>query len=173
MNDSDNNSNDKKAVEPEKAYKSGSSLSEHFEPSPKEKKKIIIIEVIVSFLIVSAMFAAVALTEIYSLKLNWSDYSERMRILCDSFFVSGIMGILSWLLILVARQGGFDMIVYGVRKAFLWTFSSKKHAREALPATFYDYVMEKKGKKYNSLFPMFIVFGTFLAISIVFMFLAL
>lgn len=153
--------------------KSPSSFSSNYELTPAEKKKTNIIETCVSFGVASVLFITVALIEVFSLGLVWSAYQDRMRILCDSFFVSGVLGVATWVLMLISREGGFDMITYGVKKFFLWTFTSKKHAKESLPTTFYDYVMEKKGKKHHSFFPTLLVFGLFLALSFVFMFLAI
>jgi len=147
-------------------------LSEAMEVSSGDKRKNTIIELIVAFVIACIMFVAVALIETYSLGIEWKFYEQRMRLLCDSFFVSGVMGVLSWLLMLISNEGGFDIFVYGFKKYFVWTFTSKKHAKEAVPQTFYDYTMEKKGKKHHSFFPSLIVFSVFLLISFVFLILA-
>ena len=90
---------------------------------------------------------------------------EVMHILCDSFFVPGVV-ILGFGLLVVASNGGtFDMLVYGTKKFFNLF---RKNPTKQLEETFYDYRMAKSENKGE--FAHLIVVGLlFIAISIIFL----
>ena len=88
-----------------------------------------------------------------------------MKILCDGFFVPGVV-ILGFGLLVVASNGGtFDMIVYGTKKFFdLFRRNAYKRVNE----TFYEYKKAKSDKKIEFLY-MIITGLVFIAISIIFL----
>ena len=65
------------------------------------------------------------------------------HILCDAFFVSGVLLSCAGLLVFSANEGTFDMIVYGMDSFFdmFRRKSTKKYA------TFYDYRESRADKK--------------------------
>ena len=70
----------------------------------------------------------------------------------------------------LAREGAFDMIVYGTKRFFIFIF--KKNPEESsLPRTYFDYVVQKRGDKKRNhfeylIFP-FIFFFIGLILSII------
>lgn len=90
---------------------------------------------------------------------------EVMHILCDSFFVPGIV-ILGFGLLVVASNGGtFDMLVYGTKK-FFSLFS--KNPNKQLHETFYEYRVAKSENK-GEFLHLIVVGLFFIVISIIFM----
>ncbi len=70
------------------------------------------------------------------------------HILCDAFFVTGVVYICLSLLVFTSNEGAFDMLIYGM-SSFIDLFrnvSKKKYP------TFYDYRVAKSEKKTNSWF---------------------
>ena len=96
---------------------------------------------------------------------NQESTTEVMKILCDGFFVPGVV-ILGFGLLVVASNGGtFDMIVYGTKKFFdLFRRNAYKRVNE----TFYEYKKAKSDKKIEFLY-MIITGLVFIAISIIFL----
>ena len=88
-----------------------------------------------------------------------------MHILCDSFFVPGVV-LLGFGLLVVASNGGtFDMLIYGTKK-FFNMFRKNPSAR--LQETFYDYRTAKSENKMSFLH-LIVVGLVFIAISIIFL----
>ena len=84
------------------------------------------------------------------------------HILCDSFFVVGVVITSIGLLILSTNEGTFDMLVYGM-KAFVDIFR-KESVRKY--DNFYDYRMSREDKKLP--FGFLLICGVFfLAVSMV------
>ena len=128
-----------------------------------------IVSACVAFVICAAICILVALLDVYVKELSFS--VETARILGDGFFVSGVLGVLFWLLILVSQLGAFDMMVYGCRKLFNYLF--KKNPEDStLPHTYYDYVMIKRGKKPKRFYFFLIVAAVYLAIGMICSFVA-
>ena len=65
------------------------------------------------------------------------------HILCDAFFVPGVLLLCSGLLVFSSNEGTFDMIIYGCNS--FWDLFRKK-SKKKYP-TFYDYRESKAGKK--------------------------
>ena len=70
--------------------------------------------------------------------------SDRWHILCDALFVPGALLVSFGLLLFAAGGGVFDMLKFGVTKAYSVIMTKKK--RESLPRTFFDYKMEREAK---------------------------
>ncbi len=84
------------------------------------------------------------------------------HILCDSFFVVGVVLTGFGLLVFCSNEGTFDMMIYGVR-SFLDLF--RKNATKKFP-TFYDYKTSREDKKLK--FGFMLICGLFfIAISLV------
>ena len=91
--------------------------------------------------------------------------SEVMHILCDSFFVPGILLLGFGLLIIASNGGTFDMLIYGTKKFFNMF---RKNPTKQLEETFYDYRTAKSENKMECLH--FIIVGlVFIAISVIFL----
>ena len=145
-------------------------MEENLEGTTKEKElfswKKFWIRLILSFLFSGALFAMTFCLELFGpLELTWDD--NKYRVLSDSFFVSGAMPILFWLLAWVNEKGAFDMIVYGVRKVFSYAFRIKPE-KSNLPPTYADYVEMKRAKKKPFHYEMLEVGGAFLLLGIAF-----
>ena len=109
----------------------------------------------------------VGLLDVYSKGVSFTEYT--IRVFADAFTVSGILNMLFFLLVILAREGAFDMIVYGTKRFFIFIF--KKNPEESsLPRTYFDYVVQKRGDKKRNhfeylIFPfIFFIIGLILSI---------
>ena len=73
------------------------------------------------------------------------DPAVRWRIFCDALFVPGVLLASFGLLLFAAGGGVFDMLKFGVIKAFSVILPKKK--REALPRTFFDFKTEREARE--------------------------
>ena len=91
--------------------------------------------------------------------------SEVMHILCDSFFVPGIL-ILGFGLLVVASNGGtFDMLIYGTKK-FFDLFRKPQYRK--ITNTFYDYRRAKEEHPGEFLYLVLVGLG-FIIVSLIFL----
>jgi len=94
----------------------------------------------------------------YFLFYNGKGFSA-LQIWADIISVTGVIGVFSWLLLLVASYGTFDMIAYGCKK--FWYSLTKKDAKGNLPRTFKEYVdakyLKRQSKYYYFLIPQITV----------------
>lgn len=100
--------------------------------------------------------------------VSFTEYT--IRVFADAFTVSGILNMLFFLLVILAREGAFDMIVYGTKRFFIFIF--KKNPEESShPRTYFDYVVQKRWDKkrnhFEYLFFPFIFFIVGLILSII------
>ena len=109
----------------------------------------------------------VGLLDVYSKGVSFTEYT--IRVFADAFTVSGILNMLFFLLVILAREGAFDMIVYSTKRFFIFIF--KKNPEESsLPRTYFDYVVQKRGDKKRNhfeylIFPfIFFIIGLILSI---------
>ena len=87
------------------------------------------------------------------------------HILCDSFFVPGVVITGFGLLVFASNGGAFDMLTFGMKKFFSLF---KKDLSGITKETFYDYSMAKHGEHLS--FAYMIVVGLILiGISIIFL----
>lgn len=109
----------------------------------------------------------VGLLDVYSKGVSFTEYA--IRVFADAFTVSGILNMLFFLLVILAREGAFDMIVYGTKRFFIFIFK-KKPEESSLPRTYFDYVVQKRGDKKRNhfeylIFPfIFFIIGLILSI---------
>ena len=68
-----------------------------------------------------------------------AESAERWQQVSDALFVPGVLMLSVGLLVWAADCGVFDMLAYGLKKAFSVMRSEEKRA--AIPKTFYDYRM--------------------------------
>ncbi len=131
----------------------------------KPTKKEIILSIIIAFIVEVIICVLVILLDIFVKGLNFQKYT--FTIFGDGLFVSGILGVLSWLLVVVTQAGAFDMLVYGCRKFFNYIF--RKHPEDSnLPATYYDYVTLKHAKKPKRFYWSLLICCIFLLIGVIF-----
>lgn len=137
------------------------------EYTKKTRIKSILIEIFVSFFVSFLLTLFTILIEIY---VNGLDYeSEKLRIYADGFFVSGILTTLFYILILLSHAGAFDFLVYSMKKFFSYIFKIKVDETK-LPKTYYDYVVLKRGRKFNrrlyylSVSILFLIIGIILSL---------
>ena len=90
-----------------------------------------------------------------------SDEAVLWSALCDALTVPGVLLTGAGLLAVVANQGVFDGISFGVRKAFGQVLSEEKRAR--MPKTYYDYVQIRGQKRKGSPRMLLIIGGACLA----------
>lgn len=88
-----------------------------------------------------------------------------LEFFADVTSVTGLIGLLVWLLMLVSMAGAFDMIVYGTKKMFFAIF--KKNPRSGLPRTYREYIEIKHNKERNYQFPFLIVASIVLLVGII------
>lgn len=88
------------------------------------------------------------------------------HILCDSFFVSGVL-IAGYGLLVVASNGGtFDMFIYGVSKFFNMF---RKDMNKEKHKSFYEYRLAKAEKPKNEFWYLVIIGMIFILISLLFL----
>lgn len=96
-------------------------------------------------------------------------YTEEFRIygiLCDGFFISGVIILSVGVLVFVHNNGVFDMLIYGIQRFFsLFKKDSKKVKYE----TFYDYSVAKAERPKAAFAFLLIVGGTAVIISFIFL----
>ena len=93
------------------------------------------------------------------------DVINQMRVLADAFSVPGVLLIMIGVLVWVGSEGLFDAFGYAfhhARAMFIPSFRAYRHV------TFYDYKMEKAGKRPHGYSFLFFTGLGFLAIGIVF-----
>ena len=86
------------------------------------------------------------------------------HILCDAFFVVGVVITGAGLLVFSSNEGSFDMIVYGV-SSFFDLF--RKVSKKKYP-TFYDYKVSREDKKIK--FGFMLICGIFFLVIAFIMF---
>lgn len=88
-----------------------------------------------------------------------------MHILCDSFFVAGVILACAGLLVFVTNGGVFDMLAYGI---LLIGYGLMRDVKKRKYRTYYDYKESKKDRKRSMGF-LLIVGIIFIAISVCFL----
>lgn len=126
-----------------------------------------LISLIVSVVILSAIVVGVALISVYVREIPFSG-SGVWRVLSDSFAVAGLLGICFYLLVLASDAGTFDILVYGVKKTFLLHIF--KNYKGMVPATFAEYVAEKRGRDSHKTYTVLLCYASLLlALGIIFL----
>ncbi len=87
------------------------------------------------------------------------------RILCDAFFVPGIMYVLLGLLFFVAGAGSFDGFNYALKMAFL-RFTFSKNKKRVTYAEYKESKDEKRKDGFSILF-LFLIGLIFVVVSII------
>ncbi len=137
-------------------------------PEIKEYKNKINLVYYFSGLGISMLSYSLLCLVIFSIEYFSYDYFLYLS-LVDAFTITGCIGILFYLLTLVAEAGAFDMLVYAVKLVFYTTFF--RNLRDTkLPKNYAEYKELKRGKKKLSVSFMliaaliFFVIGLFLLI---------
>lgn len=118
------------------------------------------------FFIGTAITVSVSLviaTIIYLLK-SWADVGagftftqQAFRNVIDGLTLSGLLGVLTFCLSWLSREGAFDIISYSVK--LFWYNTFRRNIRQtALPKTYADYKELKHGDKKESV--LFILIGS-------------
>lgn len=134
-----------------------------------DKRRAIIIEIVVALLILCGTSAAVFCIEYFGSHLY---PSTPIRVWADTFSISGLLGILAWLLLFVTQHGAFDIIVYGTRKLFAYTFRIHPE-KSKLPKTYTDYVLERQAKKPNRFWIYLCACALFFIVGLILVFVSL
>ena len=95
----------------------------------------------------------------------WQQPAEAMLILCDAFFVPGILLVMFGALMWIATTGFFDSIAFAFRAAGHLLLPFLHLERK----TYYDYKAEKAEKRGSTPYFIFIVGACYLALSVVFL----
>lgn len=101
---------------------------------------------------------------------NWNITSERQKVffvLCNGFFISGVLCTSLGLMVFASDAGAFDMLIYGIRR-FISLF--QRDINKIKYKTFYDYRMAKEGKPKRSFFYMIAVGLVYIGISLIFLY---
>ena len=93
-----------------------------------------------------------------------TETAETMQILCDSFFITGVLLTGSGLLVVSSNLGTFDMLVYGMT-SFIDYFRKKSERKYE---TFYDYRVSREKNK-GSFAYLLIVGVCFIIVSLIFL----
>ncbi len=89
---------------------------------------------------------------------------ERYRLLANAFTSPGVILIMIGILVLISREGTFDMLGYGITKAF-YRFSQRS---DRAFESFYDYKQRQIAKEKGSVVPFFAVGALFTAVAVLF-----
>ena len=92
-----------------------------------------------------------------------SEPAELWQAVSDALFVPGVLLAAFGLLLFAADGGVFDMLKFGLMKAFGFLMSKKKRA--AVPDTFYDYKEMRDAKPRAKVAYLLIVGGVMLALA--------
>ncbi len=93
-----------------------------------------------------------------------TETKEIIKILCDSFFVSGILLTCVGLLIVASNLGAFEMLIYGMT-SFIDYFRKKSERKYA---SFYDY-HESRANSKTSFWYMLIIGLALIGVSLIFL----
>lgn len=107
------------------------------------KKKLLIINYVVSSTVIIIIGVVVGLMR-YEFAYKGTN-KKALEFLGDVISVTGLFGLMFWLIAFVASKGAFDMIAYGTKKMFYAIF--KKNPRAGLPRTYAEYVELKRSKE--------------------------
>lgn len=98
-----------------------------------------------------------------------AEKKDVFRTLCDAFAVPGVMFMLFGVLLILAREGSFDGIGYGLRRAVEMLIPTRRGEYEK----YADYKAKKDEKhkldKQSGVAFMFIVGGAFFLVSLIFL----
>lgn len=126
-------------------------------------KKKLIISYVVSASIV------LVLGVIFGLILYFFQYKDTEKTMlqywADVVSVTGAMGVLMWLFVLMTSYGAFDMIVYGTRKMFNAIF--RRNPRTGLPRTYTEYVESRREKEHDNYLPFLFISLGILVVGII------
>lgn len=110
------------------------------------------------------------LTIVFALIVYYSDARPSAKtlygLLADGFSLSGMMGLLGGLFLIVTNEGTFDLISYGAKRVFRATFD--RNYRESMPQTFLEYREIMKEKRKKPALALFIVAGGFFMVGMLF-----
>lgn len=120
----------------------------------------LIITFIVSILIAGAIFGL----GIMITTSEGHEWDENLLVnLTDAFSISGLLGILIYLMAWVAGKGAFDMIAYSVK--LFWYNTFHKNVKETnLPNSYAEYVELKHGQEKSSI--LYILLGSLPALLV-------
>jgi hypothetical protein len=93
-----------------------------------------------------------------------TETKDIIQVLCDAFFVAGVLITGLGLLVVMSNLGAFEMLVYGLT-SFIDFFRKKSERKYE---TFYDYHEARAGNK-SSFWFMLIVGFIFIGISLIFL----
>ena len=91
---------------------------------------------------------------------------EQYKILADAFSVPGMLLVLFGALLWVSSEGIFDGLGYAFNR--VGSMFIPMHKKSAQHLTYYDYVMEKRGKRVHGFSFLFFTGLLFIAISVPF-----
>lgn len=98
-----------------------------------------------------------------------TEKKDIFRTLCDAFTVPGVMFMLFGLLLIIAREGAFDGIAFGLRRAVEMIIPAYRGKYEK----YADYKAKKEEKhkleKQSGVGFMFVVGGVFFIVALVFL----
>ena len=96
----------------------------------------------------------------------WGNTTEVMLILCDAFFVPGILLTMFGALVWVAQTGFFDAIAYAFRTASHIILPFVNRDRK----TFYDYKIDRAEKRKSTPYFILVVGMGYLLVSVICLF---
>lgn len=139
--------------------------------TPKDKRRKFLKGLLIGTIVVILMAVISGLiVYFYLMTFDPPERSPKIifHILADAFSISGVLGLLFYLLSYVSSQGAFDMLSYSIQYVFLVTFR-RNYKKEHFPKTFYDYKVLKDRDGRKSFKGILIPSATFLAIGLIFL----
>lgn len=134
------------------------------------KKKSFIKSSLISGGILSIIVVALALS-VYFFLLNYREPEGAPRIvfhvLADSFSLTGILGLLFFVLSFFNCHGWFDIFAYPIKSAFLFIFR-RKYKEENFPKTYSEYKEFKRSQKREPYTPILISSVIYFLLGILF-----
>lgn len=139
--------------------------------NPSSKGKSFWKDIIIGSIIVAVMAIGVALAVyFYLISFTTPERSPKIvfHILADAFSVSGMLGLLFYLMTYVTSKGAFDMLSYSIQYVFLITFR-REYKKENFPKTYYDYKVLKDREERKAYLGLLYPGLIFFAIGIIFL----
>lgn len=141
------------------------------ELTKRDKRRKFVRDLIIGTVVV-AVIAIIAAISVYFYLMSYDPPESAPKIvfhiLADSFSISGLMGLLFYLMSYVSSQGAFDMLSYAVKSLFLVTFR-KNYKEENFPKTYYDYKVLKDHEERKAFVGFLIPSVIFFVIGMVFL----
>lgn len=125
-----------------------------------------LISLIITTVVLLVTAFLIAVIEYYAIENLMSERHPYLHIIADGVGVSGLLGILIYLMSFVSSKGAFDFLSYSVQLLVLNIFNPK-YRQEKFPKTYYDYKVLKDSANRKPLLGIIIASVPFLLAGII------